>query len=363
MEPEKIGNRGISKLRVLVWLCLAVMLFGAAYFAWGPGRIEFYAQRLGAQDRDVALSSELALLELGEPGREVLYDYLLNKFNIKLPPMSSEGGPRLESRKIIAVSESGEVEVVGVVGPLRDVILLSDSAAAVTRVFRPLAALASTGAAKVFAAVLSPGSQLCALEIDLAYLDPKEPLSHMTLRVSDSEAELEGTPIAHPKDVEAVLAGKTAESVRILPRPDVRYGRLLRFAYYLRAAGKRPVLVFGGAEAFGMPSLQGLVELNRGLSAPNESQQVRAAVRLKTAMGELFTYDTSKPPVQNREAIDSWLEWFQKNWEFIYFDTAAGSYAFDAAASAAGIEHGKYWLDRLRIVSVQNGGSDEQKEE
>ena len=92
MELEKVKNRGFSKLKLIVWLCLAVLFCGGVYFAWGWGRIEFHAQRLGASDREVALASELALLTLGEPGRDVLYDFLLNKRNIKLPPLSLESG-------------------------------------------------------------------------------------------------------------------------------------------------------------------------------------------------------------------------------------------------------------------------------
>jgi hypothetical protein len=163
--------------------------------------------------------------------------------------------------------------------------------------------------------------------------------------------------------MESVLKDKTAESVKVIPKPGVRYARLLRFICHLQMANVRPVLVFGEPDAFGMPSAAALEELSRSLSAADETEQAHAAVRLKTAFAQLFSYDISKPPSQNRTAIENWLKWLEKNRAFVYFETVAGKYCYNAAAAAAGVSHEKYWLEKLRSLKREPDSSSEEKEE
>jgi hypothetical protein len=277
--------------------------------------------------------------------------------------LSIEKGTALASDKLVAVAESGEVSVAGSVGPCKDVTLLADSSAPVAKVCHPLAELAKAGTVRVLAVALTPGSELAAVEIDLVFLGSSQLKSYLTLRVDENEANLEGRPVAKQTQMAILLKDKSAESVRIAPRPDVRYARFIRFVYFLRAAGKRPVLVFGDAEALGMPSLAAIDELTRSMNSADGDQQVKAAVRLKTAMGELFSYDTSRSPADNRESIESWIKWLEKNRSFIYFDAIRGTYAYDAAAAAAGVDSGAYWLDKLRILENNPNGLGRGKEE
>ncbi len=356
-------HTGVSKMKLLICLCLAALLCGAGYYAWWWGWPEYHAQRLDDDDQEVARSSEVALLALGERGRGKLYDFLLNKLNIELPLSGFESGAEPQAQKIIAVSKSGEVEVAGALGAVPDVVLLSDSSAPFEKVCRPLAELARTGTVSVLAIALTSDSQIAVLEIDLVFLSRERREKQLTLKLAQAQADLAGAPVCGCSEVEAALDGRAAGSVEVVAGPGVDYGRFLEFASYLHAARRRPVLVFGDAGAFGAPSANALEELSRGLNAPDGSQQGRAAGRLKTAMGELFTYDTSKTPARNRAAIENWSKWFQKNKSYIYFDAVAGSYAYDAAASAAGVGHQQYWLEKLRILKNEPENSNDGKEE
>jgi hypothetical protein len=356
-------NSGVSKVKLVVCVVLAALLGSGAYFAWTWGRIEFHVQRLSAEDASVAHVSELALLEYGAPGRDALYDFLLNKLDIKLPPLSFDGGSASESNKIIAISKSGEIRATGVVGPTSEVVVLADSFTPAEKICTPLAGIAKTGASRILACAMQPDFLLKALEIDLVYLAPQQNVARITLRIDAEDADLEGSTVTSAQEIRSLLKDKNTKSVRLMPRPGVRYARLLRFACYLHAAGVRPVLVFGSPETFGLPSPSELEELGRSLGAPGESEQARAAVRLKTAMGDLFAYDTSKSPAQNRNAIEDWSKWLVKNGDYIYFDSVTGRYAFNAAASAAEIPHERYWLEKLRIVNTEQSGSTERKEE
>jgi len=342
---------GATKIKVIIWVCIGLLLLGVVFVVWRWGRVEFHAQRLGAEDGEVAMKSELALLSLGERGRSIIRNFLLKRLNIKLPPLSIEDCGMPEAAKIVAVSEQGEIEVAGDVASSPEVMLLADSSAPVEKVCRPLAELARTGTMKVHAGVLTPGSHLATVGIDIVFIDPGEKINCLVLRLDDQKADFEGKEVATSQDMAAFLSDKNDVPVKIIPRREVRYARLLAFAHCIFAAGRRPLLVFGDAAAFSRPALDELGLLTGALVSTDSEQQVLAAVKLKAAMGDLFVYDSSKNPSRNRSAIDEWGKWFEKNKSYIYYDAISGAYAYDAAAATAGIEHGKYWAGKLRIIN------------
>jgi hypothetical protein len=186
--------------------------------------------------------------------------------------------------------------------------------------------------------------------------------SFMTLRLGPDDANLEGAPVTQPSDVQQALEGKEVQTVRLLPKSGVDYARLLRFVYYIRCCGRAPVIVFDSPQAFGAPSPEGLEELSRRLASADEAEVVRSAVRLRTAVGDLFGYDASRSVAENRSAMDNWLKWLEKNKDYLYFDGALGSYSFDAAAAAAGVAHEQYWLQKLKILGKKADGQDNSKE-
>jgi hypothetical protein len=359
MSGKKISKSGIITIALLV-----VLLFVVAYFAWYHdwGRLSFYVQRLDHEDPEVARTSEMALLELGQEGREELCKFLTNKLDIKLPHMSFESETDSRAFKVVAVAKSGEVGVAGTSGPVRAVLLLADGMTPVDKLFQALGMLAETGTTRVLASARPPDSRIGTLGIELVYHSPHQMRSFITLRLGPDDANIEGVPVSQPADTKAALEDKDVDEVRILPRAGVDYSRLLRFVYYLRAAGRQPVIVFDSPQGFGAPSREGIEELSRRLSSADESELIRAAVRLKTAVGELFAFDSTRSVAENRNAIDDWLKWLEKNNDYLYFDGAIGTYSFDAAAAAAGVPHEQYWFEKLRIPTGNVNGSDNGKE-
>ncbi len=342
---------------MLAVLGLASLLGIAGYFAFSWGRIEYHAQRLGAEDEELATRSELALLELGGPGRDALYDFLIKGYNIKLALLSLGKQIEVATNKIVAISEAGEVKVAGASGPAKVVALLADRSVPAEKLCCPLAELARTGTVSALASVVAPGVRRAAIQIDLAFLHPGELKSYLTLRLGQDDVDLEGIKVALPAEVASFFKGKAAGSVRIIPRPGLRYARLLSFVHCLQAAGRCAVLVFGDAPASGAPSVAELEEISRTLASLGGEEQARAAVRLKSAMGRLFAWESEGAPEENKVAIENWPGWFENNKDYIYFDTVSGCYSYDAAASAAGLEHNRYWVRKLRIINGSSSDS------
>jgi hypothetical protein len=358
-------DAGISRLRLVVWLALVVAAAGVILFVLWPGTrgaVEFHLQRLGHENRETARESELALLSLGRPGRQALFDFLVRRLNIGLVPLSYRGDDELEACKVLAISRTGEVEVRGPAGPARKIILLADASVPAEKVFLALSEFARSGTAGADAVAFAPGSETTALTIDLAYLNHGKLESYVTLRVGRENVNLAGEIIAQPEDVAEVLKGKAVDSVRVLPRPGVRYARLLRYVYCLRAAGKRALFVFGDPEVFCPTSPERLDQLTRSLAAGSENDVMRAAVALEAAVGNLFACDAGKPPSENRTAIADWMKWFERNRNYLYYDTVTGRYMYDAGAAAAGMEHERYWLQKLEIIGPQPSSTTDHRE-
>jgi hypothetical protein len=356
---------GAARLRLAVLIGLLVVAAGVAYFALRPGTggaIEYHIQRLGHEDREVARKSELALLSLGVRGRQALFDFLVRKHNLSLVPLSFKGGNLTEADKVLAVSGSGDVEVRGPAEPAREIVLLADASVPAEKVFHVLSGFAGGGTVRVTAVASAPGSKLTSLELDLTYLKGGKLRGYITLRIGPEHVNLAGETVALPEDVAGILEGKTAESVRVIPRPGVQYARLLRYVYCLQAAGKRALFVFGDPGVFSPTSPEHLVQFSRSLESADATGSRRAATAIKEAVGELFSYDLSKPPEENKAAVEEWLKWFRRNKDYLYYDTVMGKYVYDAGASAAGIEHDTYWRERLEIRSAEPASNKRSKE-
>jgi hypothetical protein len=353
MEHEKMKHQGTSKLRLLVLVGLLVVAGGVAFFWLRPGTrgaVEYHLQRLGHEDRKVARKSEIALLSLGKTGRQALFDFIVRKLNISLVPLAFKRSDTSQACKILAISRDGGVEVRGPVGPAGKIVLLADASVPAEKVLHPLSALAASGTIEVATVAFAPGSEMTSLDLYLAYLNRGTLQGYITLRVGPEKVDLAGEAVAQPEDVAEILKGKTADSIRIVPRPGVRYARLLRYIYCLSAAGKRAVLVFGDPEVFTPTSPKRLEKLSNSLESADETERKRAAGAIKAAVGSLFSYDLSKPPGNNRNAVTEWLEWFRRNRDYLYYDTVLGRYVYDAGASAAGLKHDRYWLHKLEIT-------------
>ncbi len=358
-------GKGAARLRLAVLIGLLAVAGGVAIFWMRPGTrgaIEYHLQRLGHEDREIARESEIALLSLGGMGRQALFDFLVRKHNISLVPLSFKSEEKTQARKILAVSASGDVEVRGPVGPAREIVLLADASTPAEKIFHALSCFAASGTVEVAAAAFAPGSETTTLALDLTYLNRGVLNSFVTLRLGKKRANLAGEAVAQPGDVAGILKGKTVDSVRVVPRPGVRYARLLRYVYCLRAAGKRALLVFGDPEVFCPTSPERLEQLGRSLESADSTESGRAASAIKAAVGDLFAYDVSKPPAGNKTAVEDWLKWFRRNRDYLYYDTVAGKYVYDAGASATGIEHDRYWLDKLEIIGNESGSSKHNEE-
>lgn len=348
-------HTGTTRLRLVVLIGLLAVAGGIVYFALQPGTggaVEYHVQRLGHRDRDVARESEIALLSLGSMGRQALFDFLVRKLNISLVPLSFKSPGTIDARKVLAISKTGDTEVRGPVGPAKKIVLLADASVPAEKVLHPLSTFAAGGTVEVTAVAFAPGSEKTSLAIDLTFLDRGKLQGYITLRIGPEKVNLAGEAVAQPEDVAEVLKGKTVDSIRVAPRPGVRYARLLKYVYCLHIAGKRALLVFGDPEVFCPTSQKRLEQLGSSLESADATESARAASVIKAAVGDLLAYDVSKPPAKNRTAIAEWLKWFRRNRDYLYYDTVMGRYVYDAGASAAGIKHDKYWFDKLEITGT-----------
>jgi hypothetical protein len=132
-------GRKVTTSRIVIITALVALLCAAGYFAWNRewGRLSYYVQRLGHEDPEVARASEVALLELGPQGRVELCKFLISKLDIKLPHMSFDEDSESGAMKVVAVSASGEVDVAGVAGPVKEIVLLADGATSVEKLCLP----------------------------------------------------------------------------------------------------------------------------------------------------------------------------------------------------------------------------------
>ena len=348
-------HSGTTRLRLVVLIGLLLVAAGVVYFALQPGTggaIEYHLQRLDHADREVARKSEVALLSLGSMGRQSLLDFLVRKLNISLVPLSFKSPGTIEATKVLAISKTGDTEVRGSVGPVKKIVLLADASVPAEKVLHPLSAFAASGTIHVAAVAFAPGSETTALTIDLTYLNRGKLQGYITLRIGTEEVNLAGEAIAQPEDVAQVLKGKTADTIRVIPRSGIRYARLLRYVYCLHAAGKRAMLVFGDPEVFCPTSPKRLEQLTGALESADATESIRAAAAVKAAVGDLFSYNLSKPHEENRTAVREWIDWFRRNRDYLYYDTVVGNYIYDAGASAVGVEHDKYWLHKLEITGT-----------